>query len=121
MSCGGDNEGGRRLVYPERTRELRVSNDAYFPVGHDAGVSSDGPLQYTPHRITVRAKWARELQQSEPCALVHKIERDIGWQRAGLVPQDPPLCVLPGKAEQRCDKEQRGQDDNNVQRVHQEI
>jgi hypothetical protein len=27
---------------------------------------------------------------------------------------------LPGKAEQRCDKEQRGQDDNNVQRVHQE-
>ena len=36
------------------------------------------------------------------------------------MPQDSPLRVLPGKAEQRCHKKQRGQDDDNLQRVHQD-
>lgn len=119
MSRGGDNESGRCLAHAERTREFRVIGDVYFPVRHNAGVSNDGSLQNTPHRIAVGAKRARELQKSEPCALVHKLWWNIRRERVGLVPVHPPLCVLPGKAEQRCDKKQRGQDDDNLQRVHQ--
>jgi thymidylate synthase (FAD) len=36
------------------------------------------------------------------------------------MPRHTALTVLPGKPEQRCDKKQRGQDDDNLQRVHQD-